>query len=310
MDCPECGVATPEGARFCAKCGTELPAVSAVSAISPEPVDSGVVTNCPNCGVDTAPGIKFCGQCGHSLAQITGTEPVKEPEPVAEIESGIETEQVIETEPVAETAPGLEIEPVKEIEPVAETEPEIETEPVEEPEPIVQTEPEAGIGPGITTGAGISLAFLQVPFIKQAAVVVSGAILMLISLGVPWYSTKLGTLASGDLLSSDKVRDVIGEDIIWAGWGLSIMFVIIISSLVLLSVIVSLWTQKAQPAFWYVTGILAFICVIANAGYVGWWTHDNEIFSGGLVHAGFVLSLIGSILLWIGAGMRTETAEP
>lgn len=286
MDCTKCGAAAPEGARFCAKCGTELPAVPAVSMSTPEPADSGVDTNCPGCGVETAPGIKFCGQCGHSLAQIT------------------------ETEPEIEMEPEDKAEPVEATEPVAEVEPEIETAPAKEPEPVIQPGPGTGIGPGTTTGVGISLAFLQLPFIKQAAVVASGAILMLISMGVPWYSTKLGTLASGDLLSSDKVRNVIGEDIIWAGWGLPIMFVIIISSLVLLSVIMSLWTQKAQPAFWYVTGIIAFICVLANAGYVGWWTHDNEIFSGGLVHAGFVLALIGSIVLWIGAAIRTETAEP
>ena len=84
---------------------------------------------------------------------------------------------------------------------------------------------------------------------------------------------------------------------------------IVIASLALLSVIASVLLRKPQPAIWNVMGILAFICVIANAGYIGWWTHDKGILSGGLVHAGFVLALIGSIVLWIGSQIRTARTE-
>ena len=88
------------------------------------------------------------------------------------------------------------------------------------------------------------------------------------------------------------------------------MLVICIASLVLLAVVVSLWTGEPTKWFWYWMGILAIICVVANAGYVGWWTHDNERFSGGLVHADFVLALVGGIMVLVGASIRTREPEP
>jgi len=146
------------------------------------------------------------------------------------------------------------------------------------------------------------LSLLKAPFLKQAFLVTAGAILMFISLGVPWYSWRWGTISSGDLLSRSGEID----EVVWAGWGLPVMLVICIATLVLLSVAVSLWTGTPTRRFWSWMGILAIICVVANASYVGWWTNDNELLSGGLVHAGFVLALSGGVtVLFGGAVSRT-----
>ncbi len=49
-DCPSCGAANPEGARFCMSCGSEMP------------------QTCPNCGTENPAQAKFCIECGASLS--------------------------------------------------------------------------------------------------------------------------------------------------------------------------------------------------------------------------------------------------
>ena len=48
-ECPSCGTANPERARFCMSCG------------------AGLATACPSCGTENPPGAKFCIECGTSL---------------------------------------------------------------------------------------------------------------------------------------------------------------------------------------------------------------------------------------------------
>ena len=49
MECPSCGAANREGAKFCASCGTPL----------------GLA--CPSCGAPYEPGQGFCDECGTAL---------------------------------------------------------------------------------------------------------------------------------------------------------------------------------------------------------------------------------------------------
>lgn len=51
MKCQKCGSMSPEGNRFCGKCGVGLQVV------------------CPKCGAAIYPSMIFCGQCGCSLEQ-------------------------------------------------------------------------------------------------------------------------------------------------------------------------------------------------------------------------------------------------
>src|SRR5436305_14873613 len=47
--CPSCGLPSSAGKKFCADCGSPLPAT------------------CPVCGAEVQPGKRFCGDCGASL---------------------------------------------------------------------------------------------------------------------------------------------------------------------------------------------------------------------------------------------------
>src|SRR4051812_21576936 len=46
MNCPNCGTANPDNAKFCMSCGT------------------GFSATCPSCGAENPPGAKFCIECG------------------------------------------------------------------------------------------------------------------------------------------------------------------------------------------------------------------------------------------------------
>ncbi len=60
MRCDNCGNESPEGSRFCIKCGREFGASG-----------SGI-TICPHCGVQIAPGSLFCSACGKSIGAPQG----------------------------------------------------------------------------------------------------------------------------------------------------------------------------------------------------------------------------------------------
>ena len=51
MRCATCGLANPEGVKFCIGCGVPLQ------------------HRCPSCGVENLPQARFCGECGTSLTR-------------------------------------------------------------------------------------------------------------------------------------------------------------------------------------------------------------------------------------------------
>jgi len=60
MDCPKCGQDNPPAAKFCVKCGAQVPAVP-----PPPPVEA--TGRCTACGTENAPATKFCVKCGKAL---------------------------------------------------------------------------------------------------------------------------------------------------------------------------------------------------------------------------------------------------
>jgi RNA polymerase subunit RPABC4/transcription elongation factor Spt4 len=71
MICANCGLAAPEGVKFCRHCGSPLPAIEAADAtLVVEPV--GPV--CANCGLAAPEGVKFCRHCGSPLPAIEGAD--------------------------------------------------------------------------------------------------------------------------------------------------------------------------------------------------------------------------------------------
>lgn len=68
MQCPQCGFENRDDARFCKRCGHELPGASL-----------HVLSNCPACGAALKPGAHFCARCGQALAPPSARQPVPSP---------------------------------------------------------------------------------------------------------------------------------------------------------------------------------------------------------------------------------------
>ncbi|MFC1833766.1 adenylate/guanylate cyclase domain-containing protein [Thermodesulfobacteriota bacterium] len=58
MNCPNCGSANPDGAKFCNECGNQMQSA------------------CPECGKTNQPGSKFCNECGHDLRKPKEAAPI------------------------------------------------------------------------------------------------------------------------------------------------------------------------------------------------------------------------------------------
>ena len=136
-----------------------------------------------------------------------------------------------------------------------------------------------------------------------------GAVLMLVSLAVPWYTIRyLGF--SEDVSASDLITETGNGGPIWAGSALPLILMIVFASLVLISVIYSFAAKTATRSVWASLGSLCALCVIGNAVYILWWLHDSPWYGGAwinIVQAGSALAFAAAlVVLFSGAfGRRT-----
>jgi ABC-type multidrug transport system ATPase subunit/pSer/pThr/pTyr-binding forkhead associated (FHA) protein/sulfur carrier protein ThiS len=72
--CPNCGTDNAAQARFCSKCGQQIPS----TPIHPSPQ----ANNCPKCNSPLRPGARFCPTCGFSISQpAVPPRPAPPPQP-------------------------------------------------------------------------------------------------------------------------------------------------------------------------------------------------------------------------------------
>ena len=146
--------------------------------------------------------------------------------------------------------------------------------------------------------------------LRPSAVVAGiGAMLMLISLAIPWYTIRgdygySWDVSAGDLL--DTLSEQGQGEPLWAGMGLPIVLIIIFSSIVLISVIYSVLMKKTTRALWISLGQLAVLCVLGNAGYFLYWLYDQTDQVYNIAAAGSVLALIGALIV-VGSGMFSRS---
>jgi len=70
MICANCGLAAPEGVKFCRQCGSPLPAAEPDQAQDAPLMVEPVGPICANCGLAAPEGVKFCRQCGSPLPAV------------------------------------------------------------------------------------------------------------------------------------------------------------------------------------------------------------------------------------------------
>jgi len=138
-----------------------------------------------------------------------------------------------------------------------------------------------------------------------------GAIMMLVSLAVAWYTPRAFGMTGEDI----KVNDLLNPQCFgpgcpnWAGLGLPIVLMIVFASLVLISVIYSFARRSATRSVWSSLGPLCALCVVGNAVYVLYYWYDLTRFFGQFEHppepgiwfnivaAGCVMAFVGALVV-------------
>jgi uncharacterized OB-fold protein len=124
-----------------------------------------------------------------------------------------------------------------------------------------------------------------------------GAIMMLVSLAVPWYTLRLPRI-SPDISASDLLgRNGFLQRSDYAGSALPLVLMIIFASVVLLSIAYSVYRQAATKALWAWLGIVSALAVIANAVYILWWVHDQTGQWADIVQAGSIIAFVGAVVV-------------
>jgi ribosomal protein L40E len=306
--CPQCGFENPSDREFCTNCAAELkaPAPPKISTevcpqcgsqLSPEAEfcsQCGVklINTCPQCGSQLSPEAEFCSQCGAKLINVC---------PKCDAQLSLEAQfcnqcgaKLINVCPKcgSEVTAGILYciqcgqDLTREI-----------------PRPVI------GIAPEVKQKQAFPL--------SNAIAAGVGAIMMLVSLAVPWYAIRAAD-NSVDISANDLL--IRGTDIFlpfvtsqswteWVGFALPLILMTLFASLVLFSVFSSLFKRSATRGLWVLLGSLSALCVIASAVYFLWWIRDNPPFNEwvNIVHAGSALAFIGALVVIFSAlGRRTD----
>ena len=221
------------------------------------------VNLCPNCGAELDPGSKFCEMCGTA---VVAQHPVCST-------CGAQTSQtdkfcgMCSTPVSASTAPA----------------PRKRKNSYESPPQAETGQGRGGFSPS-TIFAGV------------------GAIVMLVSLTIPWYKFSVEDYGYWDITNIDvKVNDLF--DIVeygearWELLCLPIILFAVIASLVLLSCVYSLVKKTKTGCLWGLLGFLAPLCVIGNGAYFGWLIYDDMGELHYFVNTGVIVAIIGALIV-------------
>ena len=150
--------------------------------------------------------------------------------------------------------------------------------------------------------------------------------MMLVSLPLTWYSWTAwsggehkATITGIDVMSSvdswtglEKLPWALAfadNEPLWVGRVLPVILIIVFASIVLLSVVYSLFSRKETKALWALLGLVSVVCVVGNAVYLMWiltQTWQEYPFSN-ILYTGSIVALVGAlVLLFSGIVGRSE----
>jgi len=162
------------------------------------------------------------------------------------------------------------------------------------------------------TREALAVAPRVAPRVKRALPLVTiaagiGAILMLISLAVPWYIWRdLWGPVQSDLTASFLINppECSGSECPnWVGRGFPIVLVIVCASIALISVAYCLFRKGATKRLWIGLGALSALCVAGNAIYMFLFVRDFVDVELNIA-AGSILALIGALVLLFSGVIR------
>lgn len=274
MRCSKCGVDNLADNSFCTNCGAKLEAAAPVTtpdttrrplphATAP-PITPKVF--CRQCGAQMEQEAHFCNRCGYKLTAFC---------PKCGSQLNAESQFC--------TLCGLQL-----------------SQPAVGQSTAMYTQ--VPVTPQITHAPNMpgSKVISKTIFLSARTIAAGvGALLMLISLALPFYTVRGGG-ASANL----SVSDLLKAKTDWAGVGLPVLLIIIFASILLLSVIIGFLTRRTLKPLWFILGMLCIFAVIANAGYVLVQIHRSTAEWVNIIAPGCVLAFVGAVIASVSGRRR------
>ena len=162
--------------------------------------------------------------------------------------------------------------------------------------------------------AGITPEVKQAFHLSNTVAAGVGAVMMLVSLAVPWYTIRwerLHTIYRDDVTASDLLRQNLWPDMARVGPAITLILMIIFALIVLFSVAYSLRKQGATRVLWALMGSLSALCVIANWVYILRWKPPiPDIWldmDQAQVQAGSIVAFVGALVVTFSSIGRKRT---
>jgi len=140
-----------------------------------------------------------------------------------------------------------------------------------------------------------------------------GAVMMLVSLAVPWYTMKGGWLAEryrDDVTPSDLLWRDLWPGVARVGPSVTLILTIIFAVIVLLSVAYCLRMRGRTRALWALMGSLSAICVIVNWVYILRWEATFKLYlyaEQTQIQAGSIVAFVGAMVVVFSSIGRKHT---
>ncbi|MFA4837837.1 MAG: zinc ribbon domain-containing protein [Dehalococcoidia bacterium] len=134
-------------------------------------------------------------------------------------------------------------------------------------------------------------------------IIITGAIMMLISLALAWYSVHTD-MAQHFLLKFDFLNNwrwLADSGTHWSGTTLPLVLMIVFASITILSTVYALATGQRFRRLWGWLSLLSAAVIIANFLYFRVYYWDHGYVRDFTPHIGWVVALIGAIAIGIGA---------
>jgi len=273
MRCAKCGVDNLADNSFCTNCGAKLEAAAPV--ITPDttprplpPTATPPITPkvfCRQCGAQMEQDAHYCSRCGYKLTAFCPKCGSRlNPESQFCTRCGLQLTQpaVSQSTAMYNQVPAT---------------PQVTRAPAV---PSTKTS-KRPFPPASTIAAGI------------------GALLMLISLALPFY-----TLRSGGYSSNVSAGHLLTTKTDWAGTGLPVLLIIIFACIVLISVILGFLAKRTLKPLWLALGMLCIFALIGNAGYILSKVHGSTGEWVNIIAPGCVLAFVGALIVSISGRSR------
>ncbi len=139
----------------------------------------------------------------------------------------------------------------------------------------------------------------------------AGAIMMLVSLAIPWYR---GSFVTGDQywdISHETVNatDFLSSsawqtaewydyyDTVWTLFSLPIILFMVLASITAISCFYSYKKSVNSTILWILLGDLAVLCVVISAAYFFWLEYQVDYELTNVIYPGSVMALLGALIV-------------